>query len=119
MALPTPWKTRQEISIVEEFAIPEKRDESVVMTMPQMKIFFLPYISAILPKGTRKAAEDSRYAVATQAKVTAPNDSSLPIAGRAILTEEPMKGKRKDVIVATRSTRLLPVPLPTGSSTIR
>jgi hypothetical protein len=35
MAPPTPWKTRQEISIVAEFAIPEKRDESVRITMPQ------------------------------------------------------------------------------------
>jgi hypothetical protein len=60
MAPPIPCKTRQEISIVAEFASPQRKDESVKMTMPQAKIFLLPYISAILPKGTRRAAEHRR-----------------------------------------------------------
>jgi hypothetical protein len=46
--------------MVTELAIPQKRDESVKITRPQVKIFFLPYMSAILPKGTRRVAEDRR-----------------------------------------------------------
>jgi len=101
---------------VAEFAIPEKRDESVRMTMPEMKIFFLPYMSAILPKGTRRAAEDMRKAVTIQPNITASSDSSFPIVGRAIFTAESENGKIKEAIVVTRSTTPLLVPLPTGSS---
>jgi hypothetical protein len=46
--------------MVAEFASPERRDENVKIPMPQAKILFLPYMSAILPKGTRSAAEDRR-----------------------------------------------------------
>ena len=76
-------------------------------------------MSAILPKGTSRLAEDSRNAVAIQPSVTASNDSSFPIAGRAIFTAEPMKGNRKEAIVATRSTTplLVPVSLPAGLDT--
>ncbi|MFO7996465.1 MAG: hypothetical protein R6U93_04880 [Dehalococcoidia bacterium] len=56
--------------------------------------------------------------MAIQPKVTASNDRSFPIEGRAIFTEEAMKGKRKKVIVAIRSIALFEVPLPTESSII-
>jgi hypothetical protein len=118
MATPIPCKTRKEISMMPELARPEKKDANVKITMPPTKIFFLPYMSAILPKGTRRTAEDRRYAVATQPNVTASNDRSLPIRGRAILTEETMKGKGKKVSVAIRSIALFGASLLTGSSTI-
>ncbi len=86
--------------------------------MPKVKIFFLPYMSAILPKGTSKAADERRYAVAIQPNVIASNDSSFPIVGRAIFTAESIKGKRNEAIVATRSTPPLLVPLPAGSSIV-
>jgi len=104
--------------MVTELAIPQKRDESVKITMPQVKIFFLPYMSAILPKGTRRVAEDRSKAVAIQPNMTAFNDSSFPSEGRAIFTADPIKGKMNAAIVATRSTTPLLVPLPTGASII-
>lgn len=87
------------------------------MIMPYVNTLFLPYMSAILPKGTSKVAEASMYAVAIQLNVTASNDSFFPIEGSAILTEEPMKGKRKEAIVATISTTSLVVSLCTRSFT--
>ena len=71
-----------------------------------IKILFLPYISAILPKGTRNIAAARRYEVAIQPSKTAFILNSLPIEGRAILTEEPIKGVRKEVNVATKRAAL-------------
>ncbi len=56
--------------------------------------------------------------MATQLKVIASSESSLPSLGRAILTAEAMKGKTKEAMVATTRTRFLPVPCPAGSSII-
>lgn len=64
--------------------------------MPYVKILFLPYISAILPKGTRNTAAARRYEVATQLNRTAFIPNSCPIDGSAMLTEEPIKGVRKE-----------------------
>ena len=50
--------------------------------------------------------------------MTASNDSSFPIEGRAIFTAEPVKGKINEAIVATISTTPLLVPLPIESSII-
>jgi hypothetical protein len=55
-------------------------------------------------------------AVLIQPNVTAPSDSSLAIEGRATFREEVMKGKRKKIIVMTRSVTPLPVLLLTESS---
>jgi hypothetical protein len=64
-------------------------------------------MSASLPKGTKNIAADKRYAVATQPKSTASMANSLPMVGRAIFTEEPIKGVRKAVSVATSKAVLL------------
>lgn len=72
-----------------------------------MKILFLPKMSPILPKGTRKMAAARIAEVATQLKVTAPVANSLPMAGRAMLTDEPMKGVRKELRAATIRAALL------------
>ena len=75
--------------------------------MPYVKILFLPYMSATLPKGRRNTVAAKRYEVATHANDTASIENSLPIDGRAILMEDPIKGVRKDAIVTTSSTVLL------------
>jgi hypothetical protein len=51
--------------------------------------------------GTRKTAAAKRYEVATQLSETALMANSLPIEGRAMLTEEAMNGVRKELSIAT------------------
>ena len=79
--------------------IAQSTDEKINSMIPDLNILFLPYISASLPKGTRHTASASRYAVAIQLKRTASTWSSFPIAGRAILTEEAIKGVIKELSV--------------------
>ena len=45
--------------------------------------------------------------VVTQLKVTASAENSFPMAGRAMLTEDPRKGVRKELRAATISVTLL------------
>jgi len=75
--------------------------------MPQVKILFLPCMSAILPKGTRNIAAAKRNEVATQPSSTASIANSSAIKGRAMFTEETMKGVRKEPIVAISKAILL------------
>ena len=75
--------------------------------MPYVKIIFLPYISAILPKGTRNIAAARIYEVGIQLNKTTFIENSLLIKGRAMLTEEPIKGVRKEASVAISNTYLL------------
>jgi len=72
-------------------------------------------MSAILPNGTRRAADASRYAVATQLNVIASNESSPPRVGRATFTEDVIKGNTNDASVMTKSTTPLLAPLPPES----
>ncbi len=53
-------------------------------------------MSAILPKGTRNIAVAKRYEAVTQLNKTASMANSIPIEGRAMLTEKIMKGARKE-----------------------
>lgn len=64
-------------------------------------------MSAILPKGTRKIAVAKRYEAVTQLSKTASMANSLPIEGRAMLTEEIINGARKEAKVATSNATLL------------
>ncbi|GAI27508.1 unnamed protein product [marine sediment metagenome] len=75
--------------------------------MPYVKILFLPYISAILPKGTRNIAAARRYEVATQLNKTAFIANSCPIDGSAMLMEELIKGVTKEANAATNKAALL------------
>jgi len=52
-------------------------------------------------------AEAKRYEVGTQLSETASMANSFPIAGRAILIEDPIKGVRKEAMVATSNTTFL------------
>lgn len=68
--------------------------------MPYIKIFFLPFISASFPKGTRNIAAARIYEVATQFNRIASIENSFPIEGSAMLMDEPIKGVRKEPSVA-------------------
>jgi hypothetical protein len=74
--------------------------------MPARKTFFRPWISAILPMGTRNMAAASRYELTTQPRVTPSAENSLPICGSATLSAALMNGVIKEVSVATTSTAL-------------
>ena len=71
------------------------------MNTPRVNIFFLPYMSEILPSGTRNIAAASRYAVDTQPSKMAFIDSCLPIDGKAMATLEPRNGVMKEPSVVT------------------
>ena len=77
------------------------------INMPYVKILFLPYMSATLPRGRRNTVAAKRYEVATHASETALIEKSSPIEGSAILMVDPIKGVRKEAIVITMSTVLL------------
>jgi len=77
--------------------------------MPYWKTLFLPWMSAILPKGIRNIAAARMYEMVTQLNVTASRLNSLAIVGRAIFTEDPMKVTAKEAVAAARSATLLTV----------
>jgi hypothetical protein len=61
-------------------------------------------MSAKRPNGTKNTAAASKYAVATQLRVTASSENRLPIEGSAILTDELVNGVRKELIEAIKRT---------------
>jgi hypothetical protein len=67
----------------------------VKSAIPPIKIFFLPKISPILPKGTRKIADARRYALLPQLNSIASRENSLAIAGNAIFTADKSNGVKK------------------------
>src|SRR4030042_3618985 len=92
-----------------------EKEARVKVRMPMVKILFLPWISAILPNGTRKMAEANRYAVATQLNEIASIENSFPIDGRATLTDDTSNGVRKAPTVTTNKVILLVDPLSMSS----
>ena len=64
-------------------------------------------MSANLPKGTRNMAALKRNDVLIQLNKTASIESSFPITGSAMLTDEPTRGKRNEARAATKRTALL------------
>ena len=83
MAPPTPCKARKEISMIVELETAQQRDETVESKMPYIKIFLLPYISAILPNGTMATADARTNDVATHPSNIASIENSSPIVGSA------------------------------------
>jgi|ERR1035437_1084228 hypothetical protein len=104
-ALPIPCKKRKTISEGPETANAQKIVARVKMIFPIKNIFFRPTISASLPKGTRKIADDSRNDIMIQFMDTAFSENSFAIVGKAILTAEPMNGVKNDVTMVT--TRMI------------
>ena len=87
---------------------PEKANEHnrVATTknmLPSSNIFLLPTISASLPRGTSRIADDNKYAMGIQLSETAFMDKSTLIDGSAIFTADPIKGLKKDEIMITAS----------------
>jgi len=64
--------------------------------------------------GTRSIDEASRYAVGIQLSSTALRLNSVPIAGRATFSEDPMKGVRKEARLATQSALDVLTGVPTA-----
>jgi hypothetical protein len=87
-----------------------KKDATVNVRIPMVKILFLPWMSAILPNGTRNMAEAKRYAVATQLKKIASIENSFPMEGSATLTDDTSKGVRKAATVVISKVILLVKP---------
>jgi hypothetical protein len=54
------------------------------------------------PKGSKNIAAARRYAVAIQPSDRALRESSLPIDGSAMLTEDDVNGVRNELIAAMR-----------------
>jgi hypothetical protein len=75
--------------------------------IPSEKIFFLPIISASLPKGKRNIADDRMKLLITHPRLIAFAWRSFPIDGRARLMAELRNGVRKAAKVATRRTDFL------------
>ena len=97
--------------MTEDCEIIKKMHERVKIEMPYVKIFFRPYMSAILPKGTRNIAEAKRYDLEIQPNRTTSILNSALIAGRAIFTAEAMNDERKELDAAIRRTDHLSVTL--------
>ena len=94
--------------MVAEMASEESNDEKVNIIIPYVKTFLLPYMSAIRPKGMRKAAEVNGYTVTIQPSKTALIENSLPMVGRAMFIEDPIKAVRNaDMVLTNRTVFLL------------
>jgi hypothetical protein len=79
-----------------------------IIDRPVTKIFFLPKISAILPKGTTKMAAERRKPVTTHpSSAWSGTAKSALIVGSATFTEDAKNGVIKDAMQAMNSTILL------------
>jgi hypothetical protein len=72
-----------------------------------MNIRFIPYISAIRPKGTANIAEVKRNDVVIQLSKIALTNNSFAITGSATFIDEAINGVKNDAMVATSNTVLL------------
>jgi hypothetical protein len=102
-----PWKILKRIIMAGFLEKTIRTDEMLNRNMPNEKIFFRPVISASLPKGSRKTADARMKLLMIHPSSTAFAPNSLPIAGRARLTEDPKKAVRKVVIDVTMRTYIL------------
>jgi len=74
--------------MVPELDIADIKLANVNIIIPYVIIRFLPYISAIFPKGIKKIAEKSKYEVGIQLKNIALSEKVWAISGKAILIAE-------------------------------
>jgi len=68
-------------------------------------------MSASLPRGTRKTAEERRKAMETQLIPTAPRENSSLMAGRAIFIAAPRKGLINELMIIEKRIKPLVVVL--------
>ncbi len=107
MALPTPCSTLEKIKNSTEGDRDARNVAIVNIIIPRMKILFIPYISAIRPKGTASIAEVKRKDVVIQLSKIALTTNSFAITGSATFIDEAINGVKNDAMVATSSTVLL------------
>jgi len=108
MALPKPSTAREAISMKIELDMLQRSDDTTIIDRPATKIFFLPKISAIRPKGTTKMAAESRNPVTIHpSSAWSGTAKSALMVGRAMFTEEPKKGVIKDAMQVINSTIFL------------
>src|SRR4030042_58375 len=102
IALPTPCMILKAMSRAAVGARAHSTDADVKTHIPNRNIFFLPWMSASLPNGTRNTAAARRYEVTTQLKDTAVIENSSAIDGNATLMDDAMNGVRNELSMATR-----------------
>ena len=84
--------------------MPQIIDARVKTDIPQRRSLFRPKISANLPNGKIKTAIDNIKDNTTQLSKTVFIANSLPIEGKAILTDDTIKGTINAPRVATNNT---------------
>jgi hypothetical protein len=83
-----------------------RKAENVKRIIPYLNIFFLPFMSASLPKGRRNIAEVRIKLLTIHPSSTAVVLKSFPIEGRARFIADPRKGVRKAAEADTVRTDL-------------
>jgi hypothetical protein len=71
----------------------------VNIIIPMLKILFIPYISAILPRGTANIVEVRRNEVVIQLNKIELTTNSCAITGRATFTDEAINGVKNEAMV--------------------
>src|SRR4030042_4205338 len=107
MALLIPCKTLKAINIPALKDIPQIIDARVKNDIPYRRSLFRPKISANLPNGKIKTAIDKKKDNTTQFSKTVFIANSLPIEGKAILTDDTINGTINAPKVATNNTIFL------------
>jgi hypothetical protein len=81
------------------------KEDRVNKTTPNLKIFFLPYMSPKRPKGKIKAALASINDVGIHPSITKFSENSFPIDGSETFNAAPINGIRKAPITTTTRTK--------------
>ena len=74
----------------------QRTEDTRYTPIPMAKTFYTPYISAILPNGTRKTAAERKKTFVSQPRDAASAGNSFPMAGSATTRADTMKGARAD-----------------------
>ena len=107
IALPIPCRALPAIRTPAFGVIIRSTVDNVKIITPMVKIFLLPYISAIFPKGNVSMAAGRMNAVDTQLNIIASMPNSRLIVGSATMTVEPIKALAKNVNATQKRTILL------------
>ena len=107
IAPPNPCSALSAITIQGADASAISSDVTAKIQAPSVKIRFRPYMSAMRPIGSRNMAALSMKAVTIQPSATLSEARSLPMLGRATLSEVVENGSRKALSRETTSTTRL------------
>jgi len=105
IAPPIPWRNLQARSRDAEGEKKARSDAKVYTRVPVENTLALPVMSPSIPAGSRKIAEERRYAAGIQESIMASMANSSPMRGRARLMLEPVNGLRNvPMVTMTRTT---------------